>query len=263
MLTVSLAPMKAAATGEQSASPGAARVEETTFKSVDAMVAGQWDFPTNTPAPLVVLIGASTAVDRNGLPPGYTGDRETGIYARLTKALVEAGFAVFRYDAPGTGRSGRGRFSTIRSTALEGYVRAVDHARIDPERVFLFGHSGGTEAIAGIFPRYVSINPPAGVILLSSRVGETSAVRVEAPTLIIVTEKNPDDLYQYGRFATDARSRVKDKKLETDLVTIPEAEHSLIVEIEESRGKRYRIHPRAQAAMLEWLQRRRASILTS
>src|SRR5205085_8695851 len=47
---------------------------ETTFESVDATVSAQWEFPAHTPAPLVVLIPASEAVDRDGLPPGYGED---------------------------------------------------------------------------------------------------------------------------------------------------------------------------------------------
>ena len=210
--------------------PSRANVVETTFQSVDATVAGQWEFPERTPAPLVVIVPASPNVDRHGLPKGADVEPEDGIYAQLAAKLLERGYAVFRFDSPGTGRSGRGRFATERSTALEAYTRAVDHARVDTDRVFLLGHSGSTDTVVGIFQRYHDANPLAGVVLLSNRVGETDLLRVEAPVLIVVTEKNPDDLYQHGRFPTDARSRAEDKILPTELVTIPEADHSLLSE---------------------------------
>jgi pimeloyl-ACP methyl ester carboxylesterase len=241
------------------ARPSRPRVVETTFKSVDAEISGQWEFPEKTPAPLVMIVPASTGVDRHGLPPGFADDPEIGIYDQLAKKLVAAGFAVFRFDQPGTGRSGRGTYATARSTALEAYDRAIDHARIDPKRVFLFGHSRGTDAIAGIYSRYEAINPVAGVLLLANQVGETDIVRVTCPALILVTDKNPDDLYQFGQFPVQARER-EDPPLETRLVTIKGAEHSLLATIENGDRRTYAIHPEALEAMLEWLTRRPAAV---
>ena len=94
----------------QPASGGPVEKVETTFESVDSTVSAQWEFPATTPAPLVVMLPASEAVDRDGLPPGYGEDPSTGIYAQLARRLLDAGFAVFRYDSPGTGRSSPGQF---------------------------------------------------------------------------------------------------------------------------------------------------------
>jgi len=238
---------------------GAPAIEkvETTFESVDATVSAQWEFPARTPAPLVVLLPASEAVDRDGLPPGYGGDPATGIYAQLSRKLLDAGFAVFRYDSPGTGRSGSGQYSTTRSTALEAYTRAVDHPKVDGTHVFLMGHSASTDSVVGIYPRYAAVRVPAGVVLLANVVGETDLVRVDAPTLIVVSDKTPDDIYQYGQFPTDARSRYTEKKLETSLVTVPGAEATLLSPIDKTGGgKLFSIDPRAVEATLEWLRGR-------
>jgi len=205
---------------------------------------------------LVVLIPTAGAIDRNGLPPGVGDGDAKGVYQLLTEKLVAAGFAVFRYDKPGTGRSSRGAYSTERSTALEAYRRAVDHARIDRKRVFLIGHSSGTDSIAGIYSRYEAIAPPAGVVLLSSRVSEVEITRITAPVLIVVGEHDPDDLYKYGRFAVEARENARDKKYETDFVSIPDARHSLLVGADTDSGKRYSFDPRASAAVLAWLRKR-------
>jgi hypothetical protein len=242
-----------------SAGPDAIEKVETTFKSVDATVSAQWEFPAHTPAPLVVIIPASEAVDRDGLPPGLGEDPATGIYAQLARKLLDAGFAVFRYDSPGTGRSSGGQFCTTRSTALEGYTRAVDHPKVDRERVFLLGHSASTDTVVGIYPRYAAVTPPSGVILLASIVGETDIVRVDAPTLIVVSDKTPDDIYQHGQFPVDARSRYTEKKLETSLVSLPGAEETLLSPIDKTdggKGKLYSIDPRAIDATLEWLRGR-------
>lgn len=235
---------------------GPARIE-TTFESVDATVSAQWEFPAHTPAPLVVLIPASEAVDRDGLPPGYGEDPATGIYAQFARKLLDAGFAVFRYDSPGTGRSSSGQFSTVRSTAIEAYTRAVDHPKVDRDHVFLIGHSASTDTVVGIYPRYAAVRPPAGVVLLASIVGETDIVRVDAPTLIVVSNKTPDEIYQHGQFPTDARTRFTERKLETSLVTIAGAEETLLSPVDKlGGGKLYSIDPRAVEATLEWLRAR-------
>lgn len=242
---------------EAPAAPVAIEKIETTFKSVDATVSAQWEFPARTPAPLVVLLPASEAVDRDGLPPGYGEDPATGIYAQLARKFLDAGFAVFRFDSPGTGRSSAGHYSTVRSTALEAYTRAVDHPKVDPQRVFLMGHSASTDSVVGIYSRYVAVRPPAGVMLLASVVGETDIVRVDAPTLIVVSDKTPDEIYAHGQFPTDARSRYTEKKLETSLVTVPGADVTLLSPIDKNGGgKLYSIDPRAVDAMLEWLRAR-------
>jgi len=238
---------------------GAPAIEkvETTFESVDATVSAQWEFPARTPAPLVVLLPASEAVDRDGLPPGYGEDPATGIYAQLARKLLDAGFAVFRYDSPGTGRSSAGQYSTVRSTSLEGYTRAVDHPKVDGSHVFLLGHSASTDSVVGIYSRYAAVKPPAGVILLANIVGETDIVNVDAPTLIVVSDKTPDDIYQHGQFPMDARSRYTQKKLETSLVSLPGAEATLLSPIDKNGGgKLYSIDPRAVDATLEWLRAR-------
>lgn len=229
------------------------RVVETTFKSVDATVAGQWDFPVNGSAPLIVLIPPTGKIDRNGWPPGSDDASEKGIYEQLADALVAKGFAVFRYDVPGAGRSSPGRWSTPRSSALEAYTRAVDHARIDPQRVFLLGHSSGSSTIAAIFSRFQQVNPLAGVILLANTVGEREILEISVPILVIVGDKYPDDLYQHGRFVADARTNAADRELETTLVSIEGADHSILATVPGRRGTRFSIDPRATDAIIKWL----------
>ena len=236
-LALLFSPQPAGAVADAPA-PASAAVEkvETTFESVDATVSAQWEFPAHTPAPLVVLMPASEAVDRDGLPPGYGEDPATGIYAQFARKLLDAGFAVFRYDSPGTGRSSAGQFSTVRSTALEAYTRAVDHPKVDREHVFLIGHSASTDSVVGIYPRYAAVRPPAGVVLLANIVGETEIVNVDAPTLIIVSDKTPDEIYQHGQFPKDARSRSTTKKLETSLVVLSGAEETLLSPVDKNGG---------------------------
>ncbi len=242
-------------------SPRSEEVVETTFKSVDAIVAAQWDFPAQSPAPLVVIVPTGGTIDRNGWRTGLGEAPEQGIYGKLSRDLVKNGFAVFRYDKPGAGRSSRGRFATERSNALEAYTRAVDHGRIDPTRVFLLGHSVGTDTIAGIYPRFEAITKPAGVVLLSSRVGETASLRIDAPTLI-VNASDPDDKTLYGSFVVEARARDHTPPLETELVIVEGADG--ILSRQESGGEvKLSLAPQERDAVLQWLMEHRIPAGTS
>ena len=233
-------------------------VVQTTFECVDATLAGQWDLPRQTPAPLVVIVPANGRLDRNGWSPDMgEGDSSQGIYAQLAQKLVASGFAVFRYDKPGAGRSSPGQFTTERANALEAYTHAVQHALIDPEHVFLFGHGSGTDTIAGIYPRFAAAKPPAGVVLLDNAVGESDSKRIEAPTLIVNAGKDPDDRYQYGEFVAEARRNNEGRKLETDLVLLDNAEPGVLAVDKDGDHTRVSIDPRATDAIIRWLMQHR------
>jgi pimeloyl-ACP methyl ester carboxylesterase len=233
------------------------QVVQTTFRSVDATVAAQWEFPSQTPAPLVVLLPGGGRMDRNGWMPGMGEDPARGIYAQLAKRLVESGFAVFRYDKPGAGRSSPGQFATERSNALEAYTHAIEHPRVDPERVFLLGHGLGTDTIAAIYPRFAAIARRAGAILLDNAVGESDGVRIEAPTLIVNPGKDPDDRFQYGEFVADARKKSETHKLETEVVLLDDAKPGLLATNETGNDVYYTLDSRATEAVVRWLMQHR------
>jgi pimeloyl-ACP methyl ester carboxylesterase len=250
-------PLAAAPAPKSDPATERAQVVQTTFKSVDASIAAQWEFPAHTPAPLVVIVPAGGRLDRNGWMPGMGEDPQRGMYAQLAKNLLESGFAVFRYDKPGAGRSSPGQFATERSNALEAYTHAVEHARVDPEHVFLLGHGVGTDTIAAIYPRFAAVAQPAGVIMLDNAVGESDSLRVEAPTLIVNAGKDPDDRYQYGEFVVEARRKVEDRKLPTDLVILDKAERGLLAPNATSGEVRFTLDPRAVEAVVLWLKQHR------
>ena len=240
--------------------PSRDQVVETTFESVDATIAGQWDFPQGTPAPLVVIIPSQGRLDRDGRPPGLGEEPDQGMYAKLAKSLVAAGFAVFRFDKPGAGRSSPGRFATERSNAIEAYTRAVDHARVETDNVFLLGHSEGTDSIAGIFARYEAVRRPRGVVFLDSVVGERLSIEVRAPLLIINPNRDPDDRFTYGEFVVETRRATSEGKLATELRLIDGAEPGLI-EPSPAEDERLNLHPAAIGAVVEWLRKSHAQTL--
>jgi pimeloyl-ACP methyl ester carboxylesterase len=221
-------------------------------------LAGQWDFPERSPAPLVVIVPSSPRLDRNGWPPAVGEEFGKGLYARIADTLVSNGFAVFRFDGPGTGRSGRGRYATDRSNALEAYTRAVDHARVDPDNVFMLGHSTGSGTVASIYGRYESVVPPAGVIFLDNSVGEQMSLQIDAPLLIVNPGKDPDGRFQYGEFVAEARGNHEREPLETEVVILMDAERGALAPPDPEHPNTIRLHPKAVTALVRWLREQHA-----
>ena len=94
------------------------------------------------PLPAVILIGSSTAMDRDGFVAGIP------LLGQLAADLVDAGFLVVRYDRRGVGQSGgRAETSTIRDYAED--VRAIvawlekQRKDVDKKRIAVVGHGDG------------------------------------------------------------------------------------------------------------------------
>lgn len=93
------------------------------------------------PAPAVILIGGSGPTDRDETVAGIP------IFGQVARDLVDAGFAVVRYDKRGVGQSGgRAESATIADYAED--ARAIlnwleDQKGIDKDRIGVVGHSEG------------------------------------------------------------------------------------------------------------------------
>ena len=117
--------------------------------------------------------------------------------------------------------------------------------------------SGCTDTIAAIYPRFAAIAKPAGAVLIDNAVGESDAVRIEAPTLIVNADADPDDRVQYGQFVAEARRKVEGRKLDTELVIIEHSQTGLLKTNETGKDVFYTLDPRATDAVLRWLMQHR------
>ncbi len=155
--------------------------QEVSFQSEDGTrLAGQLDRPPGQAnPPLVFIIHHSGAVDRDA-------------YQYLAARLVPAGYAVFRFDKRGTGRS-EGTYGCCEdSDALAAYRAAVAQDGIDMSRVFIVAQSIGTRILAGRFEEFAQVHRPAGVVLLSSLLPGKDILAIQAPLHIIISDSEPD-----------------------------------------------------------------------
>jgi uncharacterized protein len=123
----------------------AQRIEEVTFASVGATLAGVLSLPAGpAPRPAVVLVAGSGPQDRDGANEALPDYRPL---RWLADHLTAAGFAVLRWDERGVGAStGDHASATTADLAVDvaagiAYLRA--RADVDAARVGVVGHSEG------------------------------------------------------------------------------------------------------------------------
>lgn len=118
---------------------------EISFGSGAITLSGTLTLPEDAtgPVPGVLLLAGSGPVDRN---ENATGEK-TDILNTLAGALARAGIGSLRYDKRGIGKSG-GSYETASMDELVSDAHAAltalsNAVGIDPERVFVLGHSEG------------------------------------------------------------------------------------------------------------------------
>jgi alpha/beta superfamily hydrolase len=157
------------------------RVQEVVFTSTGgAQLAGQIDWPLNVAEPpLVVIIH-------------HAGREPRDSYQHYAAKLVPAGYAVFRFDKRGAGKSGGEYGCCEADDALAAYAAAAAQPGYDPARVFIIAQSLGTRILAERFTEFERAHPITGVLLLSSLLAGEAVLSVRAPVHIIVADSEPN-----------------------------------------------------------------------
>jgi pimeloyl-ACP methyl ester carboxylesterase len=191
---------------------------EVSFSSQGAVLAGQIDFPRGQDRPpLLVVIHHSGPVDRDA-------------YQYFAAAFVPHGFAVFRFDKRGTGRSSGDHGCCEGDDAVAAYRAAVAATGFDPRQVFIVAQSLGTRIVADRYVDFEAALPPAGVVLMSSLLRGDAVLAVRAPIHIVVSDSEPD-LQALGEAAVQAH-RAK-YPFGASVFVAPHTEHTLF---DTSRG---------------------------
>lgn len=183
-LMTSQPPILDSVTGDAYPTPALAEItrerREVRFAGADATLAGELDLPLiEGPVPLVFIIHHSGPVTRDA-------------YGYMAELLTAAGFAVFRFDKRGVGQSDGDYGCCEAADALAAYQAAVTQADINPDRIFIVAQSIGTMHLAVHFAEFVAIQPPHGVVLLSSLLGPGQIGAVAAPVHVVVSDSEEE-----------------------------------------------------------------------
>jgi alpha/beta superfamily hydrolase len=215
------------------------------FQGADSTsLAGQLDLPAGAPPyPAAVIIHHSGAVDRCA-------------YDYMARLLVQAGFAVFRFDKRGTGQSDGDYGCCEDEDAVRAWAQAATLPEVDSERLFLIAQSRGTQIVADRIDEITSAQQPRGIVLLSSLLGGAELVRLPAPLLLILSDSEAD-LERIGPAAVDQYSGEIGGEIE--LYIAEGTEHTLF---DISRGPidwddpawRTRFHAGTANELVNWLK---------
>jgi alpha/beta superfamily hydrolase len=118
--------------------------KELTFQSQGYMLSGTLEVPTGSGSfPCVVMLVGSGQVDRDENHPKMI----TNTFSQIANYLSAQGFASFRFDKRGVGKS-QGNYNASgfydnRDDGIAALELVREQPEIDPTKIFVLGHSEG------------------------------------------------------------------------------------------------------------------------
>ncbi len=212
---------------------------ELNFAGDGVLLAGQVDYP-ETPAPvggfpLVFILHHAGCNTRDCYNP----------YADLA---LTAGYAVFRWDKRGTGRSGAGGRGSTTQDAVNAFEIALDQDNINPRRTVILAQGAGTGLLGDSYGLFARLQQPYGVILVSNILDEEAVVAIESRLLIVMSQDDFNPWQQFGEAACIAHNRVY--KNGASYYVARDADRMLA----DLRGEDGEFHPGARKVIGEWLR---------
>lgn len=169
------------------------RVREIAFAGDGVRLAGQINYPSSPPPldssyPLIFIVH-------------HAGWNTRDDYAHYARLGVNSGYAVFRWDKRGTGRSGAGGCGSSTQDAVYAYETALEQPNISRKHVIILAQGDGTRLLGDAFGLFARIQRPAGVILASNMLDPQAVCAIDAPVHIVQSEGDWNDWQQYSREA--------------------------------------------------------------
>jgi alpha-beta hydrolase superfamily lysophospholipase len=174
-----------------------AHTEELVFAGDGVRLSGQIDYPRPpsriTSVPLLFILHHAGCEARDG-------------YQHFAHFGLSAGYAVFRWDKRGTGRSGAGGRGSTTQDAVNAYEVALEQARVDRRRVVILAQDAGTGLLGDSFGLFARRQPPRGVVLATNMLDEKAILAIESQLLIIMGQHDWNPWQKYGKAASDAHN---------------------------------------------------------
>ncbi|MCW6008886.1 lysophospholipase [Micromonospora sp. CPCC 205371] len=156
--------------------------------------------------PTALLINGSGPIDRDSAMPGMA----LGLGRALAMTLADHGYVLLRYDKRGVGASSGDYLSTGFHDESDDAAAALAalraHPAVDPERVFVVGHSTGAVVAANLVR---AAAPPAGYVLLAGAAQPGARVMAWQSDRIAATLPRP--LRPFGPILVRRQARERDR----------------------------------------------------
>ncbi len=207
------------------------------FAGDGVRLAGQLDFPARPSRsrtfPLIFVLHHAGCEDRDG-------------YEAFAELGLEAGYAVFRWDKRGTGRSGAGGRGSTTQDAVNAYEVALEQPHVDRRRVVILAQDAGTGLLGSSFGLFARVQHPYGVILATNTLDEDDVLAIESNLLVVVGQHDWNPWQTFGKGVCDAHNAAY--KYGATYYVAPHADRMLV------DPRTNRLHFGVQNALLDWLQ---------
>lgn len=214
------------------------RSRELVFAGDGVRLSGQIDYP-DAPLP------------SDGFPLlfilHHAGCEGRAWYLPFAQAGLNAGYAVFRWDKRGTGRSGAGGCGSTTQDAVNAYEIALEQPSVNQQRAVILAQAAGTGLLGNAFGLFARLQKPYGVILASNILDETAVQAIDSRIQIVVGEHDWNPWQRYAEAACDAHNQTYGRGASFHIV--PNADRKLLVNTDSST-----IHPQALAFIYDWLK---------
>lgn len=210
---------------------------ELVFAGDSVRLAGQIEYPRtksqNGTFPLLFIV-----------PHACCNTRTT--FNHYAEVALNAGYAVFRWDKRGTGRSGAsGRGSTTQDT-VNAYETALDQPKIDNNRVVILAQGEGSGLLGKAFGLFARIARPKAVILVGNMLKPEAVTAIDAPIHVIHGSNDWLDPKTYGKQAVDAHNQTYNA--DASFYVAVNADRLLLTDEDESN-----FHIGAKQVIQDWL----------
>jgi alpha-beta hydrolase superfamily lysophospholipase len=211
--------------------------EELVFAGDGVRLAGQIDYPVSasnkSSFPLMFILHHAGCDARDG-------------YTHFAHYGIASGYAVFRWDKRGTGRSGAGGRGSTTQDAVNAYEVALEQPGIDRRHVVILAQDAGTGLLGDSFGLFARIQAPHGVVLATNMLDAEAVLAIQAQVLILMGQHDWKPWQQFGKAAADAHNAAY--KHGATYYVAPYADNMLV----DARTNAF--HAGARETLLDWLQ---------
>ena len=154
---------------------------EVIFAGDNIRLAGQIDYPNRPiPAdgyPLLFVLPNACCTSRNG----FKHHKQIG---------NQAGFAVFRWDKRGTGRSASGGQGSVDQDAVKAYQTAIHQADINPNQVVIWTQTDASLLLSENYEAFKATQQPLGIILSGNMLDEQDILKLDTRIFCLTGERD-------------------------------------------------------------------------
>lgn len=119
-------------------------------------------------------------------------------YWPFAELAIESGYAVFRWDKRGTGRSGAGGRGSTTQDAANAYEIALEQPRINRKRTVILAQGAGTGLLGSAYGLFARIYPPHAIVLASNMLDEQEALAIDAPLHVLMGDLDWNPWQKYA-----------------------------------------------------------------